>query len=174
MMTIQFDWPMAERQKVRQAITLLGIQGISDLRPVWKRFSGTLRQRHRQTFDARMDPITGMPWASVLPEYDMTKPSGTRGKTLEFSKRMRKALTVPKSPWSHFVSLAKRMEFGIIATKIYPLVHQTTMRTRKDGAPLNRRFVGMKLPDDLITLQKFIKTHLIGLWAKGGGKATGK
>jgi len=172
-MTVEFIWPYAEQQRVRQAITIVGIRGISDLRPVWQRFSGTLRQRHRQTFDARVDPITGTPWAPVLPTYDASKPAGKRGKTLEFTGRMRKALTVGKAPWSHFLSQPKRMEYGINAPQIYPLVHQTTARTRRDGAPLNRRFVGMKLPDDLITLQKFIKTHLIGLWAKAGGKTKG-
>jgi len=177
MMTIEFDWPMAERQKVRQAITLLGIQGISDLRPVWQRFGGTLRQRHRKTFDAQTDPISGVTWHPYTPAYYEWKLEHKRAKAdkmLQLSGTMRKALTVPKSPWSHFISEPKLMEFGIVAPVIYPLVHQASSRTRKDGYPIRRGFIGMKLPDDLIILQKFIKTHLIGLWAKGGGKATGK
>lgn len=169
MISVTLEWPVAEQQVVRQTLTL-GKAACDDLRPVFERYRGVLRTRHRQTMDAMRDPLTGLPWTPLLPKYAASKPPGTQNRILYRSGRLRKALTVFQAPWSIYQATPKSMVWGVDSPSIYPLVHQTTLRSRKDGQPLRRGYMGLKLPDDLNTLARYIRTHIIGQIAKGGAK----
>ncbi|MEW5875819.1 MAG: phage virion morphogenesis protein [Candidatus Zixiibacteriota bacterium] len=168
-MRVSFDWPTAEQRAVRQTLTMTRT-AVTDLRPVFERFRGTLRMRHRRTMDTMTDPITGQPWTPLTEKHKSRKPSGTQARILYFTGVMRRALTVFQAPWSIYHATPVSMIWGIDSPEVYPLFHQTTQRRRKDGQPLRRGFMGMVLPDDLNTLTRFVRTHIIGMQAKGGVK----
>lgn len=158
------DWPVGPTHQVRQTLRAPGI-AIRDLRPVWKRFVITLRTRHRQTFDRMADPFTSAAWTPLDPDYAKTKPAGTRKKILYLTGRLRKSLTMGgKSADSIIILEPRGMTFGTAVP--YGIFHQTTERTRKDGASRKRRFTGMKLPDDLKILMGFLKTHIVSMAAR--------
>jgi phage gpG-like protein len=163
-MNMTFTWPAGPTSQVRQTLRAPGI-AIRDLRPVWKRFVITLRTRHRQTFDRMADPFTSAAWTPLDEDYALTKPAGTQKKILYRTGRLRKSLTTGgKSADSIIIIEPKQMTFGTAVP--YGIFHQATDRSRKDGASLMRRFIGMKLPDDLEILMKFVKTHIVSMAAR--------
>jgi phage gpG-like protein len=163
-MIVTFSWPTGPTNHVRQTLRAPGI-AIRDLRPVWKRFVITLRTRHRKTFANMADPLSNLGWTPLDPDYARTKPPGTRKKILYFTGRLQKSLTTgSKSADSIIILEPKQMTFGTGVP--YGIFHQATERTRKDGASLTRRFMGMKLPDDLRILMGFLKTHIVSMAAR--------
>jgi phage gpG-like protein len=163
-MNMTFTWPAGPTQQVRQTLRAPGM-AIRDLRPVWKRFVITLRTRHRETFDRMADPFTSAAWTPLDEDYARTKPAGTRKKILYRTGRLRKSLTTGgKSADSIIILEPKGMTFGTAVP--YGIFHQATDRSRKDGASLLRRFLGMEMPGDLFKLAEFMRTHIIGMTAR--------
>lgn len=178
MAVIRFEWPAGAHKKIRETLEFQA-DGLDDLsrglnggRSVWERFESRLRSRHAKTFDAMTDPTTGIHWTPLTPQYAKTKPAGTRSKILYLSGELRRALTTPKGSGHITRRFPKALEWGVAAIASKPMVHQTTERTRTDGAPLKRRFLGLKLPDDFLELRKIIQTELVARWVAKGGKAT--
>lgn len=166
-MRISMDWPAGPTERIRQTLVTQRT-AIADLRPVWQRFSITLRTRARIVFDTMANPFTGAPWAPVLPDYAKTKPAGKQNKTLDYSSRLRKSLTSgSKSGDSIFIPEPKSMTWG--TSVAYAIYHQATRRVRHDSASLWRAMVGMKVPDDLKILSGFVMTHIRAAQARARG-----
>jgi len=174
---ISFTWPSGERRKIVETLRFQA-EGLADMskglkggQSVWQRFESRLRTRHRKTFDAMVDPVTNAPWTPLLPSYAKRKPAGTQNKILYRDGTLRKALTTPKGLGHVSIRKAFSLIWGV-SLGIYPLAHQVpiTRKFRKDGKSLQRRFIGMKLPDDLLDLRKIIQTDLVARWVATGGR----
>uniref|UniRef100_A0A6M3JCH7 Putative tail protein n=1 Tax=viral metagenome TaxID=1070528 RepID=A0A6M3JCH7_9ZZZZ len=179
MVVIQFEWPAGERQKIVETLEFQA-EGLEDFSrgfngglSIWERFESRLRSRHAATFNAMTDPTSGTPWTPLTPAYAKRKPPGTRSKILYLTGELRRALTTPQGSGHITRRYPKALEWGVADLSSKPMVHQTTERVRKDGAPLKRRFLGLKLPDDFIDLRKIIQTELIARWTAKGGKVNG-
>lgn len=172
--TLTFSMPFGEHRFIVDTLSLRADAALDMSKSVtgavspWARFESHLQTRHRKTFDARVDPITNQRWTPVLPEYAKRKPAGKRNKTLEFSGTLRKALTSPPGKKARG-AIRRRMklalEWGVGNLGVYPLAHQNPVKrpTRKDGKSLKRGHLGMKLPDDMLTLAKIIRTESIAI-----------
>lgn len=177
--SISFAWPAGKSTTIVETIKFQA-EGLEDMSKgvnggisVWERFESRLRSRHTRTFDDMVDPTSFAPWTPLTPAYAKRKPAGTQNKILYYSGLLRKALTTPKGSGHITRRRARSLEWGVANISSKPLVHQTTERTRKDGMPLKRRFLGMKLPDDLLELRKIVQTELVARWVAKGGKVTG-
>lgn len=157
-MTFTFSWPEAERNRINQTL-IAHTQIPKDMRPVWQRFFVTLRTRSRTSFDSMTHPVTGAPWTPLLPSYAATKPAGTRRKILYLTGKLRKSLTTAAGAGVIAVSKLREMIYGTAIP--YSIYHQSTTRTRKDGASLSRPHVGMRA-EDLRKLVAFIRTEMVG------------
>lgn len=186
MIKVAFDWPVAERRVVRHTIQFTA-RGLDDLRPVFNRFRGVLRSRHADTFRRMVDPITNEAWTPLTPEYAARKagiqrgrravlrsaraaglsvPGLTRQQILVDLGRMKKALTVYGAEWAFYQVTKRAMLWGIDPTEIYPIFHQTTAKFRKDGKPLRRGYVGMRIDEDAPAFLRLVETHVLALWAR--------
>lgn len=177
--TIRFEWPAGERQKIVESITFQA-DGLVDFSrganggiSVWERFESRLRSRHRKTFDAMKDPVNNTTWTPVLEAYAKTKPPGTQNRTLYRTGTMRRALTTPQGSGHVSIRKPQSLTWGVDLGQVYPIRHQApspATRYRKDGGDTQRRFLGMRLPDDLLELRKIIQTDLVARWVAKGGK----
>jgi hypothetical protein len=175
--SISFTQPLSERRKIVDTLNFQA-DGLTDMskglkggQSIWQRFESRLRTRHRKTFDAMVDPVTGQAWAALLPSYAITKPAGTQNRILYLDGTLRTALTTPKGAGHVSIRKPFSLVWGV-SLGVYPLAHQVPIKrkTRKDGANLQRRFIGMKLPEDLLELRKIIQTDLVARWVSTGGK----
>jgi len=176
--TLSINWPTAQQRVIRDTLTFRAAslpnlaKSAAGGIPVWKRFASHLRTRHRKTFDRMVSPITGVGWTPLLDEYAETKPPGTKNKILFYHGTLRKALTTPKGKGHIERMKPQSFEFGVGGLGVYPLAHNSPVKRlrRKDGASLHRQFLGMKLPDDMTKLGQIIRTEMIALRRKAGGK----
>jgi len=180
---IAFTWSIGEQRLVQQTL-LTTERGLSDFRPVWDKFVPNVRRRHSVTFRQQASPFTGAPWPRLSKEYAASK--GRSGKItkkrgggvaqqfrplLVLSGKLKTAAT-GKGAFGQIVVMQMRyMEFGVDLGEVYPAVHQKTERIRKDGTPIKRVWLGLKVPDDLIALQaQIVRRITLDQKAAGGGR----
>jgi len=168
---IAFTWSIGEQRLVRQVL-ITTERGLSDFRPVWDKFIPNIRRRHSVTFRQMASPFSGAPWPALEPKYAEWKRKHFGDKPILVRTGTLKAAATRKGAFGQVIVMQPRfMEFGVELGEIYPGVHQTTSRFRKDGTPMQRVWLGLKVPDDLIALQsQIVRRITLDQKAAGGGR----
>lgn len=169
---LTFAWPLGEQKKVYQMV-VLNLHGIRDLREVWDKFIPYIRRRHSVTFRQTTSPF-GEPWPALSPEY-------AKQKRMRFGERpilvaigrLKRAASQKGAPGQFFEMRPRDMTFGVTLGTIYPLYHQTTAATRKDGTKIRRSWLGLKMPEDALALKGYVVRYLRALAKKSSAIGRG-
>lgn len=136
------EWDTGERERVKTFIRVPN-EVMANLKPVWKIIIPNMRQRESVTFRRQQNPITRKRWPDLEPTYKERKEKMYPGKRiLEATGLLRRAASRKGAPGQVVVMKRNGMVFGVELGVIYPLVHQTTGRSRKDGTPIKRVWFG--------------------------------
>ena len=154
---VTFEWPYSQRQKVRQVIRIHDDR-IKDFRKIWDIVIPNLRQKHSVTFRQMRDPISNKPWNPLSKKYAEWKMKNYPGKRiLELTGTMRRAASKKGARGQVAISKKRAMVFGVDLARIYPLYHQLTNRSRKDGVKIRRPWFGITHQDFALSVEFAIK-----------------
>lgn len=167
-MRMTFSWPAPEQRRVEQTIEVSRAM-VTDWRPVFNIVIPNMRQRLSVAFRRQSDPVTDEAWTPLSPKYKIWKQKNFPGKRiLECTGALRRAATKKGAVGQVVIVETKSMTFGV-ELGIYPLVHQTTMLTRKDGASRRRMWLGFKLKDLALMFEFAIREVHHKLFRRVGG-----
>lgn len=181
---LQLVWPTGERKAVVQWFKTQEVL-LEDWRPVFKRWIPNVRRRHRLTFERQVDPFTGAQWTPLTPAYARRKgKSGVTRKVkgaiasvfrgiLVLSGALKAAASSKGAPGQVVIMKPRQLVFGVNIGEIYPRVHQASDRLRKDGKPIRRSWLGLKVPEDFVSLALHMRRVWKGELAKVSKSAAG-
>lgn len=169
MAKISFNWPIGERQVIRQTL-YVETQGLKDMRPVWDKFIPYIRRRNSVTFRQQSSPF-GEPWPALDPAYAKRKRKKWGNKPiLVASGELKRAASVKGASGQFLEMEPSYMTFTVIRLAGWFNVG----RLHQQGGKFHprRTWLGLKLPDDLIALKAYVDRYLRLL--KGKSSAIGR
>ena len=148
MVKFTFEWPTGQRTAIRQTLVEHSLV-LDDLRPVWQRFVAYIRRRHKRTFESQTSPF-GQAWPPLSEPYATRKRAMFGAKPiLQATGALMRAASRKGAPGQIIIMEPRAMTYGVALGKVYPAVHQRSERTRKDGTPIKRTWLGLNTEQDI-------------------------